>query len=106
LGAAYEENFKLDTKNFNTLINSSKNLADTMKNLKSNLDASKNSLISIWIGKGSNSFQKKYQQLMRQLTDLTDDLYAISDKIASDYEAYMLWDTKNSQSQAGATNRY
>lgn len=90
-------NFKLDTSKINLLIESSKSLAEKMRDLSQMLDTEKNNLVSMWVGKGSNSFQKKYHQLSRQLTDLKDDLFDISEKALSDYEAYMQWDIDNSK---------
>lgn len=100
------DTFHLDTKNFNELITSSRDLAEKMRDLKFDLEGYKNSLVRDWIGDGSNTFQKKFNVLMQQLTDLKDDLYEISDKIASDYEQYMQWDTNAAKTQDGTSNRY
>ena len=101
-----DADFHLDTKGFNTLIEQSKKLAEKMRDLKNELDAEKNSLVSVWIGVGSNSFQKKYRILTQQLSDLKDDLFEISDKVASDYEQYMQWDTNLSKNMVGTDSRY
>ncbi len=98
--------FRLDTKNFNTLIEKSKKLAEMMRELKQNLDKEKNTLIAEWVGEGSKSFQNKYRQLTQQLSDLGDELFEISDKVAYDYEQYMLWDTETSKNLDGIDSRY
>lgn len=101
-----DEMFKLDTKNFNDLIEDARDLAKKMKEIKFELEGYKNSLITDWVGEGSNTFQKKYNVLMQQLTDLKDDLYEIAEKIASDYEQYMQWDTNIAKASDGKESRY
>lgn len=98
--------FRLDTKNFNTLIEKSKKLAEMMRDLKHELDNEKNNLLETWVGEGSETFQTKYRQLTQQLSDLGDELFEISDKVAYDYEQYMLWDTEISKNLDGKDSRY
>lgn len=104
--AVTTEQFRLDTTNFNILIEECKKLAEEMRDMKVELDATENEMVKDWVGEGSNTFQKKYHLLVMQLTDLKDDLYGISEQITTAYETYMQWDTDNAKATVGVESRY
>lgn len=100
------EEFNLDTSNFDTVIAKSKSLANKMGNLKNELDGLKNNLMFTWAGKGRNTFEKKYRLLSQQFGDLKDDLMEISESLLSMEEQYIQADTDLSKALEGVDSRY
>ncbi len=100
------EEFNLDTSNFDTVIGKSKSLANKMGDLKNELDGLKNNLMFTWAGKGRNTFEKKYNLLSQQFGDLKDDLMEISESLLSMQEQYIQRDTDLSKSLEGVDSRY
>lgn len=100
------EEFSLDTSNFQTVIEKSKNLANKMGDLKNELDGLKNNLMFSWAGKGRNTFEKKYRLLSQQFGDLKDDLMEISESLLSMQEQYIQADTDLAKALDGKDSRY
>lgn len=93
--------FTLDTSNMSSVAESCKKLADKMRTTHQTLDNSKTELISSWEGKGSNTFQKKYHVLIRQLADIGDELYELSEKIYKDEDSYIQADMDLAKATSG-----
>ena len=53
-----DEEFSLDTSNFDSVISKARSLANKMGDLKNELDGLKNDLMFTWAGKGRNTFEK------------------------------------------------
>lgn len=100
------EEFSLDTSNFDAVIEKSKNLANMMGDLKNELDGLKNNLMFSWSGKGRNTFEKKYRLLSQQFGDLKDDLMEISESLLSMEEQYIQADTDLAKALDGKDSRY
>lgn len=97
--------FNLDTSSFDNIINSCKNLASTMGDLRSDLDNLKNELMFTWAGKGRDTFEKKYRLLSQQFQDLKDDLYDVSESLLKIEEQYIQADTDLAKALDGVDNR-
>lgn len=100
------DEFKLDTSNFDTVIEKSRSLANKMGDLKNDLDRLKNDLMFTWAGEGRNTFEKKYRLLSQQFGDLKDDLMDISENLLSMEEEYIQADTDLSKALDGKDSRY
>lgn len=100
------EEFSLDTSSFDSVIEYSKKLADKMSELKYDMDKMKDALMSSWVGKGRNQFEKKYRLLGQQFGDLSDDMYQIYEDLMSIEESYIQADTNESKMLDGKDSRY
>ncbi|MBQ2943222.1 MAG: WXG100 family type VII secretion target [Ruminococcus sp.] len=101
-----QEEFILDTGNFNAVINTTKNLAKKMGTLKNELDGIKNNLMFSWAGEGRDTFEKKYRLLSQQFGDLKDNLMDISENLSYMYEQYVQYDTDLAKALDGTDRRY
>ena len=101
-----DEEFELDTKNFEDLITKARNLADKMSDLKNSLDGQKNSLMFSWAGDGRDTFEKKYYLLSQQLGDLTTSLYEVVEGLIATEEAYIQADVDLAKTLDGKDSRY
>ena len=101
-----QEEFKLDTSNFDSVIEKSRSLSNTMGTLKNELDKLKDNLMTSWAGQGRNTFEKKYRLLSQQFGDLKDDLRDISEALLSMEEDYIQADTDLAKALDGKDSRY
>lgn len=101
-----DQEFYLDTSNFDSVIELSRSLSEKMGDLKNNLDNLKIKLLSSWVGDGKNAFEKKYRLLSQQFGDLRDDLRNISEELLKMEEEYIQADTDLAKALDGTTNRY
>jgi len=101
-----DEEFSLDTSNFDYVAKLSKDLAEKMEELKSGMDAMKSNLMFSWAGEGRNIFEKKYRLLSQQFGDLSDDLREISESIYAMEEEYIQADTDSAKALEGKSKRY
>lgn len=101
-----DSEFYLDTSNFDEVIRKCNTLADTMANLKNNMDSQEQELLSSWAGDGRNTFEKKYRILSQQFGDLEDDLRDTSERLLKDEESYIQADTDAAKALDGVTRRW
>ena len=69
---------KIDTSNFPAALDSIKNMAKSMENVVNSLNDYKGEIISSWVGKGRDQFEKSYHIMQRKLkdgSDMTWDIY-------------------------------
>lgn len=100
------EEFKLDTSNFDNVVEKSRDLSEKMATLKNDLDRLKGDLMCSWAGEGRNTFEKKYRLLSQQFGDLKDSLRDISESLLSMEEEYIQADTELSKAIEGKDSRY
>ena len=101
-----DEEFSLDTGNFEETINKADDLADKMSDLKNHLDELNNMLMLSWTGKGRNTFEKKYRLLSQQFGDLRDELRDFTEKLKDMEQVYLQADVDISKSLAGTDSRF
>lgn len=101
-----QDNFSLDTSSFDDVIKKAKSLAETMADLRDEMDRLKTDLMTTWSGKGRNTFEKKYRLLSQQFSDLKDDLYEIAESLLSIEEKYIQADTDIAKTMDGKTSRF
>ncbi len=83
------EEFKLNTQKFNDTAERIKTLIDKMQNHKNELDRCKNNLLNNWTGKGRNEFEKQFNILFHQFTDMFDDTWTMYKNIIAAENAYI-----------------
>lgn len=103
---ASDSDFSLDTEGFDMVINESKRIAETVRDLRSKMDMAKADLMFSWAGKGANTFEKKYRILSQQFEDLKDSFYDIYESLLEIEEAYIQADTEYSKALDGKDSRY
>lgn len=100
------DNFYLDTKNMDAVIDQVQKIAKTMETVKENYRKSLTELTKAWDGKSRSTFDKKSNQLLRTLTDISQSFYDIGEDLLSASQAYMEVDTENAKAMDGDQNRY
>lgn len=101
-----DEEFSLNTGNFDSVINKANALAELMGGLKDDLDGLKNELMFSWAGKGRNTFEKKYRLLSQQFGDLEEDLREVAEDLYKIEEEYIQHDTDLAKALDGVDSRY
>lgn len=101
-----DEEFSLDTSNFDSAAEISKDLSEKMEALRDEMDGMKNELMFSWAGEGRDIFEQKYRLLSQQFKDLSDDLREISESILEAEETYRQEDTDLAKALEGIDNRY
>ncbi len=103
-GSPFGGDFTLDTSNMSSVAESCKNLAERMRKLKQDLDNAKIDAVTKWAGDGCNMFQKKYHYLIQQLSDITDDLFDISESIYNAEDSYIQADMDAAKTMDGVSS--
>lgn len=101
-----QEEFVLDTSTFDNIAEKCKELAEKMRNVKSDLDKKKSNLMDSWVGEGRDAFEKKYRLLSQQFDDLKEDLMGMYEEILEIEGEYIQQDMNNAKALDGHSERY
>jgi len=101
------DNFYLDTKNMDAVIDQVQKTAELMESIKQNYRHEVTDLTANWIGKSRTMFDKKSAQLIQTLTDVSESFFEIGEDLLKASEAYMQADTNAAKAMDGVQdNRY
>lgn len=79
----------LDTKKFSLAVNALKQGVQTYNDIKKNVANTTNVLLVNWQGEGKKQFEKDYNTIYRQLTDIGDIMYELRDSLIEAQAAYI-----------------
>ena len=105
-GGVTQAEFKLDTKRMNDAIEKCEELVKTMRDLRSELEKTKNDLLFSWAGYGRNECEKKYRILNQQFTDMIDDTWAMYEDLKTAEEAYIQADVNYQKTLEGVDRKF
>lgn len=98
--------FELDTKSMSATAEQCKQLAEKMRDLRSDLEHVKNDLLSSWAGYGRNEFEKQYRLLNQQFSDIIDDTWDMYEKIIASEESYIQADVDAAKAIDGVDRKF
>ena len=78
---ANQTDFELDTQHMGATANQCKEIADQMRDLRTELGHARDELLRTWVGKGRNEFEKQFRLLDQQFSDIVDDTTDIYEAI-------------------------
>ena len=84
---------RLDTKSFTDTISAYTNARTEFGNIITGVDTTTNTLVDRWRGKGSDAYQKDFQQVRLNLKDVSEIMDNISDALRTAHEEYMATDS-------------
>ena len=96
-------NFELSTKYMNEAANNCQKLAEMISDYKQEMKNAKDDLMFSWAGKGADEFDCQFRILLQQVTDVSDCLWDMAERIIACYEAYVEADTKAAQQLDGVS---
>lgn len=79
----------LDTSEFQNAISAFKSGISDYNALKSEVETATNSLFTQWEGEGKVQFEKNYNTLYRQLSDIADVMYELYEALIDAEAAYI-----------------
>lgn len=80
---------QLDTEKFNIAVEALKRGVETYNSIKKGVADTTNVLLVQWQGEGKKQFEKDYNTIYRQLTDIGDILYELRDSLIEAQAAYI-----------------
>lgn len=80
---------KLDTGKFSIAVEALKRGVETYNSIKKGVADTTNVLLVQWQGEGKKQFEKDYNTIYRQLTDICDILYELRDSLIEAQAAYI-----------------
>lgn len=101
-----EDNFYLDTKNMDAIIAQVQKIAAVMEQTKTNYSMEVTKLTRNWEGESRKTFDKKANQLLRTLTDVSQSFYDIGEDLLTASQTYMEADTAAAKKMDGKQKRY
>lgn len=87
----------LETQKFTDTVNTFKEGVNTYNNIKLSVERTTTSLLLTWKGEGRTQFEKDYQLIFRQLTDIGDVLYELYDSLIDAQASYVKTDEELSK---------
>lgn len=100
------DNFILDTKNMDSIIQNLQEIGKMMSELKNDLRLDIVNYSCEWQGRGKTMFDRKYVLVLRQLDDMSEDIYEMAEELLTAAEAYIQFDTDSAKDEDGKRNRY
>ena len=100
------DNFYLDLKQMDAIIDQVQTIAKTMEETKENYRRDITRLTAHWTGVGRNTFDKKANQLIRTMKDISKSFFEIGEDLLTASEAYMQADTDAAKQLAGKDSRF
>lgn len=79
----------LNTEHFGQAELDARALAGNVSDLRNDMNACKNALLSNWFGEGRTAFEKCYALVAQQLGDISDEVYALYDALCDAEAAYL-----------------
>ena len=98
--------FYLDTAQMDSVMQTVKELAESLRDSTSEFQQSLTKVTENWKGKGRTTFDKKGHQLLMEMGDVSDALFDIQESLEDAAKAYMEADMELSKQADGKTNRY
>lgn len=98
--------FELDTKKMSSIAEQCKELAEKMRDLRSDLEKQKDKLMFSWAGYGRNEFEKQYRVLNQQFSDIIDDTWEMFENLIAAEEKYIEADVKAQKAIDGVDNKF
>jgi len=98
--------FELDTKNMGATAEQCKSIADHMRSLRTELGRVRDDLLTSWVGKGRNEFEKQFRLLDQQFSDIIDDTLDTYEAILKAEEDYIQVDTEMAKQAEGVDRKF
>ncbi|WP_346894402.1 WXG100 family type VII secretion target [Clostridium sp. UBA7503] len=78
----------LDTERMSETVQTFKNEISNFEKTKLDIERATNDLLKDWVGKGRNSFEKKYKLLYGQLKDIEESLEEFYEALVESQSSY------------------
>lgn len=105
-GGVTQAEFELDTKHMSSAADHCKQLAEKMRDLRSDLEKAKNELLFTWVGYGRDEFEKQYRVLNQQFSDIIEDTKDMYEDLIAAEEAYIQADVDAQKKLDGVDNKF
>lgn len=105
-GGVSQAEFELDTKKMSSAAEQCKKLAEKMRDLRSDLEKTKNDLLFSWAGYGRNEFEKQYRILNQQFSDIIEDTWDMYEKLIAAEESYIEADVEAQKAIDGVDRKF
>lgn len=103
---ANQTDFELDTQHMGATANQCKEIADQMRDLRTELGRARDELLRTWVGKGRNEFEKQFRLLDQQFSDIVDDTTDIYEAILKAEGEYIQADTDAAKQADGVDRKF
>lgn len=87
----------LETQKFTDAVNAFKNAVKTYNEIKAGVERTTTQLFLNWQGEGRTQFEKDYQLIFQQLTDIGDVMYGLYDALIEAQATYVKTDEEISK---------
>lgn len=98
--------FNLDTKRMSDATQKCETLVKKMRDLRSELEKTKNDLLFSWAGYGRNEFEKQYRILNQQFSDMIDDTWEMYENLIAAEESYIAADVEAQKALDGVDRKF